>query len=80
MTLVDARIDPVMEISPDDAAAGVTVDVAMLEDGVTTVTLGHSTSPTPLVHSGSATRDVGSNLKYERTLRARLLIAALAKL
>ena len=34
VTLVDARIDPFMEISSDDVAVGVTVDVAMLEDGV----------------------------------------------
>ena len=58
VTLVDARIDPIMAISAEVAVVGVTVDVAMLEDGVTTVTLGQSSSPTPLVHAGSATRNV----------------------
>ena len=57
VTLVGARIDPIMEISSDVAAVDVTVVVATLEDGVTTVTLGQSSSPTPLVHSGSATRN-----------------------
>ena len=47
-----------MAISAEVATVGVTVDVAMLEDGVTTVKLGQSSSPTPLVHAGSATRNV----------------------
>ena len=59
MTFVDARIDPFMEISSDDVDVGVTVDVAMLEDGVLIGKLGQPSSPTPLAHLGSATQNVG---------------------